>query len=310
MGLAFLFPGQGAQAPGMLHELPVHPKVSETLGEASEILGCEVLEFDGEEALSSTVLVQLSLLISGVAVSRTLRAEEIRPDFVIGLSVGAFTAAVSAGALDFKDALSLVKLRAELAAKAYPKGYGLAAVVGLNERQVSKIIEQINRPESPVFLANINAPTQMVISGSDAGKAAVLERARNEGARTTKRLQVSVPSHCVLLQEVADELTRRISTIEIRTPEAIYISNNRARSLRDPDGIREDLATNIAHTVRWHDGVSIASERGARLFLESPPGHILTDLAADAFPDCSAIALSRMPIGEAVEVIRHREPVL
>jgi len=303
MRLAFLFPGQGAQVPGMLHDLPAHQKVSETLGEAGKILASDILEFDTVEALSSTMFVQLSLLISGVAVTRALRAEGIKPDFVLGLSVGAFTAAVAAGALDFKDALLLVKLRAELAEQAYPKGYGLSAVVGLNERQLSKIIDQVNQPDSPVFLANINAPTQMVISGSDAGMEAVLKRAANEGSRTTKRLQVSVPSHCVLLQEVADELTRRLSTIEIKRPEAAYIGNSRARALRDPDGIREDLATNIARTVRWHDGVSIAYERGARLFCELPPGRILTDLAAAEFPGARAMAMSRMSVDEAVKLI-------
>ncbi|HET9378348.1 MAG TPA: malonate decarboxylase subunit epsilon, partial [Chthoniobacterales bacterium] len=242
MSIAFLYPGQGAQFAGMLHQLPEHAKIRETLHEASQVLGHDVLTLDTEATLSSTVPVQLGLFVSGVAVTRALQAEGIEPDSVAGLSVGAFAAAVAAEALSFKDGLCLVKLRAERMEEAYPKGYGLSVIIGLNERQLSEIITEINKPESPVFLANLNAPTQIVIAGSDAGMKGVVHRAKNEGAHTTKRLPVSVPSHCVLLQSVADQLIRRLAGVEIRTPKAIYISNRRARALRDPDAIREDLA--------------------------------------------------------------------
>jgi malonate decarboxylase epsilon subunit len=134
---------------------------------------------------------------------------------------------------------------------------------------------------------------------------AVLDRAKNEGARSAKRLQVSVPSHCVLLETVADELSRRMSEIEIKTPEMIYISNRRARTLRDPEGIREDLATNIAYPVRWHDAMIGAYERGIRLFVELPPGRTLTDLASAAFPDARSIAAGQMRINPLVKLIKR-----
>jgi malonate decarboxylase epsilon subunit len=306
MSIAFLYPGQGAQFAGMLHQLPEHSKVNETLYEASQILGRDVLTLDTETALSSTVPVQLGLFVSGVAVTCGLRVEGINPDVVAGLSVGAFAAAVAAGALSFQDGLNLVKLRAELMGETYPKGYGLSVIIGLIERQLSEIVGEFNKPESPVFLANINAPTQIVIAGSDAGMESVLHRAKNEGAHTTKRLPVSVPSHCVLLQSVADELIRRLANIEIRSPKAIYISNRRARALRDPEAIREDLATNIAHVVRWHEATVVAYERGVRLFVELPPGQTLTDLTSTAFPDARSIALRHMPIDTAVKLIERR----
>jgi malonate decarboxylase epsilon subunit len=306
MSIAFLYPGQGAQFAGMLHELPEHPKVNETLHEASQVLGHDVLTLDTETALSSTVPVQLCLFVSEVAVTRALQAEGIRPDVVAGLSVGAFAAAVAAGALAFKDGLALVKVRAELMENAYPDGYGLSAVVGLSETRLSQIVDQMNKPESPVFVGNLNAPTQFVITGSDSGMESVLNRAKEEGARTTKRLPVRVPSHCVLLKSVADELTHRIAQIEIKTPDTIYVSNRRARALRDPDRIREDLATNIAHPVRWHDATTVAYERGIRFFIELPPGHTLTDLASAAFPDARSIALSQTPIGSAVKLIERQ----
>jgi malonate decarboxylase epsilon subunit len=306
MSVAFLYPGQGAQFGGMLHALPDHPRVSETLHEASQVLGQDVLTLDTERALASTVPVQLGLFISGVAVTCALQVEGIKPDIVAGLSVGAFAAAVAAGALSFRDGLSLVKLRADLMEQAYPKGYGLSVVLGLNERQLSEIVDEINKPDSQVFLANLNAPTQIVIAGSDAGMERVLQRAKNEGAHTTKRLPVSVPSHCVLLQGVADKLIRHLADIEIRTPEAIYINNRRARAVRDPEAIREDLATNIAHTVRWHEATAVAYERGVRLFVELPPGQKLTDLASMAFPDAQSIALGPMQMDTAVQLIKRR----
>jgi malonate decarboxylase epsilon subunit len=305
--LAFLYPGQGAQYPGMLHRLPAHTRVSETLGEASEILDHDVLDLDTEEALTSTVAVQLALFISGVAATRALQAEGVTPHLAIGLSIGSFGAAVAAGALAFGDGLSLVKSRAELMEKAYAQGYGLSVVVGLDERQLSQIVGEINGPASPVFLANLNAPRQIVIAGSDAGMNAVLARAENEGARTCRRLPVSVPSHCVLLEPVANELSRRIAKIEIKTPELFYVSNRRARALRDPDKIREDLATNVAHPVRWHDATTVAYERGVRLFVEFPPGHTLTDLTMEAFPEARSVALEKTGIRMIVKLAGGRE---
>jgi malonate decarboxylase epsilon subunit len=165
MSVAFLYPGQGAQIPGMLHQLPDRAEATWTLQEASQVLGRDVLTL--EQALSSTVPVQLALFVSGVAATRIMHAEGVEPDVVAGLSVGAFAAAVAAGALAFKDGLSLVKLRAELMEKAYPQGYGLAAVVGLSETHLSQIVSEFNQPASPVFVGNLNAPTQFVIAGSD-----------------------------------------------------------------------------------------------------------------------------------------------
>ena len=307
MSLAFLFPGQGAQVPGMLRQMPDHSKIVETFEEAGRILDQDILTLDTEQALRSTVAVQLALLISAVASTRALQAEGIIFDLVAGLSVGTYGAAVAAGAVEFKDALSLVKLRAELMEQAYPSGYGLSAVLGLNEQQLSKIVDELNKPDSPVFLTNFNAPAQFVIAGSEAGMNAVMDRARNRGARSARRLQVSVPSHCALMKTVADELVRRLARIEVKTPSAIYLSNRRARALRDPEGIREDLATNIEYPVRWHDAMTVAYERGIRLFVELPPGRTLTDLNSAAFPDARSMAIEHMRIESLVKLIKRQQ---
>src|SRR5882762_1802375 len=294
MNVAFLFPGQGSQVPGMLHTLPDHPTISRTLDEVSEALGEDVVELDSPEALRSTVSVQLALLASGVAVARALVAEGVQPEAVAGMSAGAFAAAVVAGVLNLADAVRLMKQRAERMVELYPKGYGLAAIVGLTEKQVSTLVEEAYTAQSPVYVGNINAPRQIVIAGSTEGMNKVLEAARKSGARKAVRLDVSEPSHCPLLQPVADTLTKSLQALHLHEPKLIYVGNVTGRALRTEETISEDLATNIAHGVRWYDATTVLKELGCRLFLEMPPGHVLSELAREAFPGVRTLA-----VGEA-----------
>lgn len=301
MSIAFLFPGQGAQRPGFLHALPEHPVVQRVLAEADTLLGHSVLELDSEEALRSTVSVQLSLYVSGVAVGQALRAEGVEPEGVAGLSVGAFAAAVICNSLDFQDGWRLVRQRAQAMEHLYPVGYGLSAIVGLREQQVVELIRKYHTEAAPVYLGNINAPQQIVIAGSIEGMEKVLSAAKEKGARKAERLHVSVPSHCALLSSVARELETTLQDIEILPPSVPYLSNRRARPLRKPEAICEDLATNIEHPVRWHDASCVLSELGVDTFLEMPPGHTLTSLAKEAFPDSTAVAVGEMPLSYIIQ---------
>jgi malonate decarboxylase epsilon subunit len=291
MSIAFLFPGQGSQSPGMLHQLLDHPEVERTLDEVSSILRSDVRSFDSEEALTSSVSVQLALFTSGVATARALMEKGAEPSVVCGLSVGAFAAAVVADVLSLEDAVGLVKLRAEKMVELYPTGYGLSAIIGLTESQVVSIVQAVTTDQEPVFLANINALLQTVIAGSDAGMERALEQARRQGARKAERLHVSVPSHCPLLQPVAGLLQQRFLSLRLRKPKTTYIGNVNARAMRTPELIASDLANNIAHGVRWHDATTVARELGCNLFLEMPPGHVLTDLAKENLPGVNALAV-------------------
>jgi malonate decarboxylase epsilon subunit len=302
MSVAFLFPGQGSQVPGMLHTLPDDPAISRTLNEVSESLGANVLELDNAEALQSTVSVQLALLASGVAVARALMEKGVEPEAVAGLSIGAFSAAVAAGVLNLADGVRLVKQRAEGMAKLYPEGYGLAAIVGLTERQVSKLVEEAYTEQNPVYVGNINAPRQIVIAGSNKGMDKVLETARKSGARKAVRLNVSEPSHCPLLEPVADALRKRLQTIHLQKPKIVYVGNVTGRALRSAEAIAEDFASNVAHGVRWHDATTVLEELGCRLFLEMPPGHVLSELAREAFPDVRTLTVSETALTYAVRL--------
>ena len=302
MSIAFLFPGQGSQAPGMLHALPDHPAITRTLDEASTTLRHDVADLDSPEALQSTIAVQLALLIAGVALARALAAEGVDAEAVAGLSVGAFAAAVHSGTISFLQAIQLVQQRAEMMTNLYPTGYGLAAIVGLTEAQVSTLVDQVHTAQTPVYVGNINAPRQIVIAGSDAGMTRVLESARKSGARKAEHLDVSVPSHCPLLEPVAAALRATLASMKLEEPRKIYVGNVKARPLRTAAAIAEDLAANIAHGVRWHDATTVLKELGSSLFLEMPPGHVLTDLARESFPEeeVKILAMSQTTLNSAL----------
>ena len=305
--LALLYPGQGAQSAGFLHRLPDHPAVASTIDEASDALSLDVMALDSSDALRSSIAVQITLVVAGVATARRLLEAGIEAQLHAGLSVGAYAAAVGSGSIEFADALRMVKTRAELMERAYPCGYGLSAIEGLTEAQVEALIDMnASVPDRRVYVANVNAPRQIVVAGSDAALDAFNERASATGAHRAKRLAVSVPSHCELLQEASDTLAGYAAGITFSRPKHIYIGNRRARALHNGADIRDDLATNMRYTVRWFDALTTMIERGATVLVEAPPGHVLTDIARAAYPDVAALAAASFAGDRFVEVVARR----
>ena len=291
MKILFTFPGQGAQHPGMLQHLPGPEKE-----QARAVLGAEVDVLDSSDALRHTRAVQLSLLIAGVSWARSLEQRGVTPDIVSGLSIGAYPAAVVAGALDFADALRLVALRGDLMEQAYPQGYGLTAIMGLTLSQVEDLLE-----ESGTFIANLNAETQIVIAGRDEAMAQVAKRALAKGATKAQRLAVSVPSHCALLDKPAAELAQAFGQLTLTRPRCAYLSGSTGRVLWQPEKIADDLAMNMARTVRWQEAVIAANEREARLAVEMPPGGVLTCLTRQAAWQGESVSVAR----SGIEVVAH-----
>jgi malonate decarboxylase epsilon subunit len=291
MSTVYLYPGQGAQMAGMLHELPDHPVVRSTLLEACETLGLEVLSLDEESALSSTVNVQLSLLIAGVASARLLQSEGGNTDMAAGHSVGAFAAAVHVQSLAFSDALEIVKMRGQWMEAAYPQHYGMGVVTGLTAKQLASIVERASTLSDPVFISNLNAPRQITVSGSVAAIERVFTEARNEGCSKAMLLSIKVPSHCKLMHSVGAKLAEQLGRTPLHPPKAKYVANRTARILRSADAIREDLAWGVAFPVRWHEMTSLLYELGGRLFIEMIPGRTLTGLANAAFHDARSVSL-------------------
>jgi malonate decarboxylase epsilon subunit len=308
MSTLFTFPGQGAQRAGILHALPDHPAVHDTLTQAAATLGAlqaapshpahrhvatlGVFDtLDGAESLASTVSTQLCLLIAGVASARAAIDAGGAPDAVAGLSIGAYAAAVIAGVLELDAAIGLVAIRGGLMAEAYPRGYGMTALLGIAQAALEPLIAQVHSAASPVYLANINAPLQLVVAGEHAARERLGALALTHGARATREIAIAVPSHCPLLDDAAHALSAIVAQTALRPPRLRYYSASAARALRDPAAIGADLARNMATPVRWHETSVLAWEVGARLFVEMSPGKVLTRLCEEALPDVRAVAV-------------------
>lgn len=304
MKILFSFPGQGAQYTNMLHQLPKSEITQQVLNLASDVLQEDVLNLDSETALKNTRSVQLCILITGVIYANLLQQQGVEADYVSGLSIGAFPAAVFSGVLDLSDAIKIVSLRGELMQHAYPQGYGLTSIQGLLEQQVFLIVEQVNSDQYPVYIANFNDEQQFVIAGSDQAMLKVAQLAKKMGARKVVKLAISVPSHCPLLTKTAHQLAQAMDNISIKIPRISYLSANNARIINQVEKLRDDLAYNMARSVYWHETMTAAYERGVRIAIEMPPGAVLTGLTKKVMDQGEVIALNQVGIVHAVQLVK------
>jgi malonate decarboxylase epsilon subunit len=287
--IAFLFPGQGSQHPAMLAR--EDPHLAAVLDEARAVLGFDLrAAFAQAGAARDTRLVQLALLADGVASARACTAAGIVPEAVAGHSAGAFGAAVAAGALAFADALRIVERRGALLAAAFPSGYGMAALVGLDAAAVDALVAEAAEGE-PLFRSNQNAERQFALSGASAALDRAVALAPNRGAASARLLDVAIPSHCALCAPIAEALHAQFDDLPLGRPHARVAGNVGGRLLRDAHAIVADALENVAHPVSWFDATTALAEAGTMLFVEMRPGRILRDLAATAFPDRRAVAV-------------------
>ena len=300
-----MFPGQGAQRPGMLHSLPDHPAVAQTLACVADTLGLELASLDTDNALKKSRSVQLCLLISGVAMARLLIAENAPPRWVAGLSVGACPAAVTAGVLTLEAGLRFIDLRGRLMDDAFPEDYGMTAIMGLDAKALGAIIKRTHTPSRPVYLANYNTPTQLVMSGHLEAMQAVAVQARVQGATSAEPLAVAVPSHCPLFEPVATQLREFLAKQTIQRPRYRYLSSSAARQLIQPKDIATDLANNVANPVHWYETARLAWEYGLRLAIEMPGGSVLSRLTASAWPDGRVLSSDSVPINSLISLIQR-----
>ncbi|SCC73198.1 malonate decarboxylase subunit epsilon [Acinetobacter albensis] len=289
MSTMWVYPGQGAQKVNMLHDLPEHPLVRHYLDRASVALQHDVLTLDQPEALRSTEAVQLCLYLAGYISSSILLDEQVQPEYVAGLSIGAWTAAAVAGVYSFEQGLQLVSLRGRLMQEAYPAGYGMTAIMNADKSQVKRWVAEVYQQIGKVYLANINAANQIVISGSEQAMQQVVDIAKNQGA-TAKKLNVSVPSHCELLDEQAELLVQAMENIPLNSAKFKYLSGTSARLIHASEKIKHDLIFNMCRTIDWESTVQAAWERGVRLQIEVLPGSVLTGLTRKVFKEGSVLS--------------------
>lgn len=284
MTFAFVFPGQGSQSVGMLNSIAHRVEVRTTLEEASEALGEDVAKLIAEgpaEALSLTTNTQPVMLTAGIAFYRAwLAAGGTVPKVVAGHSLGEYSALVAAGVIAFKDAVPLVRFRADAMQNAVPVGTGgMAAILGLDDAIVIQVCAEASTASGGIVEAvNFNAPGQVVIAGASDAVAKACELLKAAGAKRTLPLPVSAPFHSSLLQPASEKLKTYLADIEFKAPTISVINNVDVAILNDPVAIKDALVRQAAKPVRWHETIQAMANQGIIQAVECGPGKVLAGL--------------------------------
>ncbi len=287
--VAFLYPGQGSQRVGMGSQLrETDPDLfARYFEQADTVSGLPVQEYAGEgpeESLTSTDVAQPALFALSLAVTDVAREIGLRPDFVAGHSLGEYTAAVATGALSREDGMRVVCERGRLMAGIQAERPGaMAAVIGLDVTEVESLCERASEA-GVVALANLNSPTQIVVSGEEAGVERLLELAQEANAKRALRLAVGAAFHSSLMEPVQARLDEVMDTVSWNEPEVPLASNASGKLVSERDQIRSALLAQIASPVRWVDCVQSLTEQGCDVFLELGSGRVLSGLVRQIDP--------------------------
>ncbi|WP_068774590.1 ACP S-malonyltransferase [Paenibacillus sp. FJAT-26967] len=281
--IAFVFPGQGAQAVGMGRDAySAHAGAKHIFDGADKALGYSLssLIFDGpEEELKMTYHTQPALLTTSTAYLEVLREKGIQPDYTAGHSLGEYSALVASGVLSFEEAVRVVRARGEFMEQAVPNGRGvMAAVLGAERAALDELCRRISSEGNVVELANVNCPGQIVVSGTREGVQAVIERAKEAGAKRAIALDVSGPFHSSLMKTASEQLAHVLSDISLADAAVPVVANVTARPVSSPDEIRELLVRQVYSPVLWEDTIVWLIEQGTDTFYEIGSGSVLAGL--------------------------------
>lgn len=283
MKVAFLFPGQGSQAVGMMDAWAEHADVQAVLQQGNHALGEDLTGLIAQgpaDALNLTTNTQPAMLLCSVAMYRAWQqAGGLTPALVAGHSLGEYSALVAAGALDLADAVRTVRVRAQAMQSAVPVGQGgMAAILGLDDETVRQVCAQASGDQMIVEAVNYNAPAQVVIAGHVAAVEKACELAKAAGAKRALSLPVSAPFHSRLLQPAAQVLQDTLAAIEIHTPNIPLINNVDVAMPADPVAIRDALVRQAWHPVRWVETIQSMKQQGITHLVECGPGKVLSGL--------------------------------
>ena len=279
---SFIFPGQGSQSVGMMADFNDHPLIKSTFNEASEVLNVDFWKMATEpnEDINQTIHTQPILLTAGIATWRLWQSKTDKlPTYLAGHSLGEYSALVASNAIEFKDALKLVKYRAEVMQKAVPEGVGaMAAILGMTDQEVVDACKEAQENEV-VEAVNFNSPGQVVIAGNVLAVERAIEIAKSNGAKRAILLPVSVPSHCSLMQKASEELRAYLDTIPIYKPSINVIHNVDVMTHDDANSIKDALSKQLCHPVRWVETIQKIASHQISDIAECGPGKVLTGLA-------------------------------
>lgn len=281
--VAFVFPGQGAQAVGMGKDIYASDSAAKQLFDrADEALGYSLssIIFDGPDTeLKITYHTQPALLTTSIAYLELFKAKGLKPDYVAGHSLGEYSALVAAGVMSFEDAVRTVRARGEFMEQAVPSGQGaMAAVLGAEREALQKLCSTVSQEIGAVELANLNCPGQIVISGSKEGVQAIVERGKEIGAKRVIPLEVSGPFHSSLMKPASERLAGVLSEVEMQSASIPVVANVTARPVQEPDEIRQLLVDQVHSSVLWEDSVAWLIDQGVDTFVEIGSGTVLAGL--------------------------------
>ena len=282
---AFVFPGQGSQAVGMLNDMADLSVVKNTIIEASDALGLDLLAMmqnGPAEDLNLTVNTQPVMLTASVAFYRAwLEAGGAKPDIMAGHSLGEYSALTAANVLSLTDAVKLVRLRAQAMQNAVPVGVGgMAAVLGIDDAVVKQVCADAQAATGEIVEAvNFNSPGQVVIAGHKGAVEKACELAKAAGAKRALVLPVSAPFHSTLLQPAAEKLQAALAELNLHTPEIPVVNNVDVRIETDVARIKDALVRQAWHPVRWVECAQFIAEQGVTDMVECGPGKVLAGLA-------------------------------
>lgn len=292
---AFFFPGQGSQSVGMMAGFGDSVIIKQTFAEASDTLGVDfwAMATEPNDHINETANTQPIMLTAGVATWRAWQATtSLLPSVLAGHSLGEYSALVASGALSFKDALPLVRYRAEVMQNAVPAGVGaMAAILGLDDDTVRAVC--IEAAQGEVLEAvNLNSPGQVVIAGNSAAVERGMVLAKEKGAKRALPLPVSVPSHCALMKSAAEKLSEYLKNVSIEKPLIPVFHNADVAAYSDPDKIKDALVRQLYSPVRWVETVQAIYAQGVTQAAECGPGKVLTGLTKRIEADFSCVALT------------------
>jgi [acyl-carrier-protein] S-malonyltransferase len=293
--IAFLFPGQGSQSVGMMNGFGDLNIIRDTFSEASDVLGVDLwsIATEANDSINETSNTQPIMLTAGVATWRAwLATSDKLPTVLAGHSLGEYTALVVSGALTFKDALPLVRYRADVMQNAVPAGVGaMAAILGLDDETVRAVCAEAAQNEV-LEAVNLNSPGQVVIAGNKAAVERGMELAKAKGAKRALPLPVSVPSHCALMKPAALQLAAYLKSVTVNTPQIPVLHNADVAAYDDSEKIKDALVRQLYSPVRWVETVQAIAAQKVTQTAECGPGKVLAGLTKRIVSELPCAALT------------------
>ncbi len=277
---AFIFPGQGAQYVGMAKDFyDTYPECKEIIDEACELMDFDLkhILFDENELINKTEYTQAAMLAAEICILKAVELKGIKADITAGLSLGEYAALVASKAIDYKDAMKLVRKRGLYMENEVPAGKGtMAAVISLDADKINEVCDKITAESGKVVSpANYNCPGQIVISGYTESVNAAVEPLKEAGAKMVSILNVSGPFHSPMLRGAGDKLSIELENVEFANPEIPYINNADVKVIMDKADIKDSLARQVYSPVKWEQTMMKMLEDGVDTFYEIGPGKTL-----------------------------------